>query len=411
MARLSGPRWLDAASRNADHYRWWALGITTFSQAASVAVTGAIGPLAALLQADFAIDKAQVGLITTSIYLSATGSALIGGRAADRVGERQVLIVSALIAGLATLVAALVEPYWGFLFACFFIGFGTGVQNPAGSAAIIRWFPQRRRGFAMGIRQTGVPFGGILAATAWPVVALAWGWRASFALAGVVALIGAALIFLAYRDPVREPGTESGGPRSMRDIVGDRQLWLLALTYNGQIVAQFSANVYFVLFLQEWLALPLAFAAALLAGVNLVAIGGRIGWGALSDLRFRGARRPVLLMIMSLTLGSLVGAALLPREAPAALAVVLAALLGFSAFSWTGVYGTLVIESAGRASAATAVAWVHVLGGAGSLFGPPLFGLIVDRTGTFQPAWLFAAAAVGIGLLATSRVREKARAV
>jgi cyanate permease len=48
--------------------------------------------------------------------------------------------------------------------------------------------------------------------------------------------------------------------------------------------------------------------------------------------------------------------------------------------------------------------WVHVLGGLGSLFGPPLFGLIVDRTETFQPAWIFAA--VGIGLLATWQVRE-----
>lgn len=407
VARLSAPRWLEAAGRNADRYRWWALGITTFTQAASVAVTGAIGPLAALLQADFGIEKAQVGLITTSIYLSATAAALIGGRAADQVGERQVLIVSALVAGLATLVAAAIGPYWGFLFACFFIGFGTGIQNPAGSAAIIRWFPQRRRGFAMGIRQTGVPFGGILAATVWPVVALAWGWRASFAFAGLVALIGAALIFLAYRDPIRAPGTESGGPRSLGDIVRDRRLWLLALTYNGQIVAQFSANVYFVLFLQEWLGLPLPFAASLLAAVNLVAIGGRIGWGALSDLRFGGARRPVLLIIIGLTLAGLIGAAILPRDAPAALAILLAAVLGVSAFSWTGIYGTLVIETAGRNSAATAVAWVHVLGGAGSLFGPPLFGLIVDRTGTFQPAWIFAAVAVAVGLVATWRVRER----
>jgi hypothetical protein len=50
----------------------------------------------------------------------------------------------------------------------------------------------------MGIRQTGVPVGGVLAATAWPWIATHWGWRTSYMLAGVMACLGTALIASSY---------------------------------------------------------------------------------------------------------------------------------------------------------------------------------------------------------------------
>ena len=401
------PAWPGLARLRDDQarYRWYALGVTTFTQAASAAVTSAIGPIAPLLMAHFAIGRAEVGLIQTSVFLSATWSALVGGRLADRAGERSALIASGLITGCGALGASLVGPFWAFLVAAFVLGLGTGVQNPAGSAAVMRWFPPRRRGFAMGIRQTGVPVGGVLAATVWPVVATAYGWRATYALAGVMALLGTALIAATYFDPRRD-GAHVGALRSLRDFMIDRRLWLLALAYNGQIVAQYSVTVYLVLFLHEAVGFSLIAASGLLALVNAAAIGGRIGWGLASDALFGGARRPVLLIIIVLTLGGMLMAAALPSGAPLGLAVALAILLGLSAFSWTGMYGTLTIELAGSASAASAVAWVHLLGGVGSLGGPPLFGYLVDHTGSYRIAWLAAALAVLVGLMATLALRE-----
>jgi MFS family permease len=73
---------------------------------------------------------------------------MVGGRLADRIGERHVLIASGLITGGAALLAALVSSFSAFLFTGFLLGLGTGVQNPAGSAAVMRWFPLRRRGLA-----------------------------------------------------------------------------------------------------------------------------------------------------------------------------------------------------------------------------------------------------------------------
>ena len=397
---------LERASRRAERYRWYALGITTFCQAAAVSLSLAAGPLAPLLQEDLRISRAEIGLVGTAIWLSSTVVALAGGRAADRVGERRVLLVSGLVSSLAALAIAQAGTYWAFLAFCLFLGIGNGIQNPAGSAAIMRWFPPRQRGFAMGIRQTGVPIGGILSATLWPAIALAQGWRAAYLLGGLAALLSAALIFGGYFDLQRPTDPARQPPPPFGTLLRDPQVRWLALVYNGQVMAQFSTSTYFVLFLHEALDVPLVGASALLALINVVAVAARIAWGILSDRRFGGRRQPVLVVIVALTLASMLAAAALPPGAPPALALPLAVLLGLSAFAWTGILGTLVIETVGRQSAATAIALVSAIGSPGSLIGPPLFGLLVDQTGSYRVAWLATALPVAAGLLALRRVAE-----
>jgi MFS family permease len=388
-------------------YRWYALAVTTFTQAASAAVIAVIGPLAPLLQTDLGISRAEVGLIQSAVYLSATAFSLLGGRRADRFGERLVLVVSGAITAAAALVITRVGAFATLVLTALLLGMGTGMQNPAGSAAIMRWFPPWRRGLAMGIRQTGVPLGGVLAALLAPAAAAWWGWRAAYLLAGVMALLGTVFIVVSYFDPARETGAAADPVRRVRDLARDRTLTLIAVVYNGQIVAQYAVTVYLVLFFHEALGLSLVVAASLLALVNVVAIGARIGWGFASDAVFVGERKPVLVIIIVLTLASMLLAAALPPNAPLAAAIALAVLLGVAAYSWTGIYGTLTIEAAGRGSAATAVAWVHVLGGLGSFGGAPLFGYLVDRTGSYRVGWLVAAAIVSIGLVAALRIRER----
>jgi predicted MFS family arabinose efflux permease len=398
---------LEGASRRTARYRWFALAITTFCQAATISLAHGIGPLAPLIQADYGASRAEIGLILGIGTVIGVATALAGGWAADRIGERRVLIISGLVAGVAGVAISRAEAFWAFLLVYLVIGLGSGVQNPAGSAAVMRWFPPRLRGLAMGIRQTGIPLGGILAASAWPAIGLAAGWRTAYVVAGLLTLLGALLILLAYFDPVRDGGRGPTGPRRIGAMLADRRILWLGLVFNSQIFAQLAATTYLVLFLHEAHGVPVVGAAALLAGVNGVAIVARIGWGLLSDRTFAGQRRPVLLAILALTLAAVLYAAALPGNAPWPFALVLAMLLGVSAFAWTGVLGTLVIETAGRESPASAIALVTAVGAPGSLLGPPLFGLIVDQTGSYRIAWLAVALVVALGLLAIRQVAER----
>ncbi|MGE0825199.1 MAG: MFS transporter [Candidatus Binatia bacterium] len=388
-------------------YRWYALGITTLGQAAANIVASAFGPLAPFLQDDLQISRAQVGLISTAVFVTAAPSALFGGRAADRVGERRVLILSGLVGALAAIFVSSSSGFWGLVVSCLGIGLGNGIQNPAGSAAVMRWFPQHQRGLAMGIRQTGVPIGGVLSAGVAPFLALHYGWRTAFIAGGLLALLGAILTIVAYFDPTRTATTGGSPMRSLRELASDPRLLRLALIFNCQVFTQMAATMYFVLFLHEALGAPVVIAGALFVAVNVSAMIARIAWGIVSDRHFRGQRRPVLLIIVALTVGSDLGAALLPAYTPLWAVTGLAILFGISAFAWTGILGTLIIEVVGAPSAGSAISVVQVLCAPATLLAPPLFGLLVDMSGTYRASWFLLTFIGLIGLTTLYWVREE----
>lgn len=390
----------------AGRYRWYALGMTTLGQAAANILASAFGPLAPFLQNDLHMSRAEVGLISTAVFLTAAPSALFGGRAADRVGERRVLILSGVLGALAALAVSWSSGFWSLVIGCLALGLGNGMQNPAGSAAVMRWFPQSQRGFAMGIRQTGVPIGGILAAGVAPILALHYGWRSAYLAGGLLSVIGAVLIIVAYFDPPRKKIAGAATMRSFRDLMRDRQLLLLALIFNCQVFTQMAATTYFVLFLHETFRVSVVTAGALFVVVNVAAMVARIGWGLVSDRRFQGKRRPVLVIIVALTVCSTLGAALIPSHTPLWLVGVLAILFGISAFAWTGILGTLVIEIVGAESAGTAISLVQGLSMPATLLAPPLFGLLADETGSYRASWLVLTVIGLIGLITLRWVSE-----
>jgi MFS family permease len=281
------------------------------------------------------------------------------------------------------------------------------MQNPAGSAAVMRWFPLQQRGLAMGIRQTGVPLGGMLAAGVAPMLALHYGWRSAYLAGGLLSLIGVVLIVVAYFDLPRKATVGAVVTRSLQDLAGDTRLLRLALIFGCQVFIQMAATTYFVLFLHEALDAPVVTAGALFVIVNVIAMVARISWGMVSDRRFAGRRRPVLIIIISLTVCSTLCTALLPPHTPLWLVALLSVLFGISAFAWTGIMMTLVTEIAGRESAGSAISVVQVLSAPAMLFGPPLFGLLTDLSGAYRASWLALTLIGLVGLLTLRWVREE----
>lgn len=389
-----------------ERYRWHALGMTTLGQAAANILASAFGPLAPFLQADLHISRAEVGLVATAMAVTAAPSALFGGRASDRVGERRVLILSGVLGVLAAVAVSASTGFWSLVAACLGLGLGNGIQNPAGSAAVMRWFPQRQRGLAMGIRQTGVPIGGMLAAGVAPVLALSYGWRSAYLASGVLALIGVVFITVAYFDPPRKPDARAAPLRSLRELTRDPRLLRLALIFGCQVFTQMAATTYFVLFLHESVGASVVTAGGLFVVVNVAAMIARIGWGLVSDRQFQGKRRPVLIIIVALTVCSSLAAALLPAHTPLWLVALLSILFGVSAFAWTGVLGTLVIEVVGAESAGSAISLVQVLSTPATLLSPPLFGLLADVSGSYRASWLVLSLIGMVGLTTLRWVRE-----
>ena len=78
---------------------------------------------------------------------------------------------------------------------------------------------------------------------------------------------------------------------------------------------------------------------------------------------------------------------------------------------WGGLFGTLAGEIGGRAAAGQVAGFTAAGVNVGVLFGPPLFGAIVDRTGSYGAAWAMLAAASVAAAVCVALVREPRDAV
>jgi cyanate permease len=79
---------------------------------------------------------------------------------------------------------------------------------------------------------------------------------------------------------------------------------------------------------------------------------------------------------------------------------------GISGIGWNAIFLTMIAESRGPESAGLATGVGYFFGFMGSLFCPPLFGFLVDRTGNYGSAWLFLAFCAGATILLLGRFRE-----
>lgn len=130
-----------------------------------------VGTLAAFVQADLDLSGTQTGLLVTAVGLVPLFALLPVGRMLDRYGERWLVGPGALVLGCGVAVATTQQDYVAVIVLLLVGGTGYATAQPGGSSAVAGWFTGPRRGLAMGIRQTGLPLGGALAAAILPTLA------------------------------------------------------------------------------------------------------------------------------------------------------------------------------------------------------------------------------------------------
>src|SRR5204863_2027410 len=225
-----------------------------------------------------------------AVYLGGVLMSLPAGWLTDRLGVRATLGLGQLVIGLGVMLAALGSNLAACLAALVFAGFGFSVLNPSTGKAVLEWFPARRRGMAMGIKQTGLTLGGLVGALALPPLALVAGWRAALAAGGALALVSAALTLIVYRSPAGTHGASATAwPRLGELRVFLRRPGVIVVLLSGLAlsVAQSSVLAHLTIYARETFALSPVVAGQMLALAQAGGTAGRLAWGVISD-RFFG---------------------------------------------------------------------------------------------------------------------------
>jgi len=381
------------------------LGLTTLQQVGLTLVRFGLPVLMPFVRADLGLSVVQVGMLLTALDLGSFAAFVPAGLATDRLGERRVLVAGGVLMGIAAALTSLAPSYLFLLLGLMLTGIGFPSGHTGGSKLVMRRFPPRARGVAIGIRQSGLPIGGALAALAIPYLSGIGGWRTALAAVGLLCALLAGLCALLPRDESGEPEPRAGRTRLI-ELASDRGYAVLTLMATMLVIGQFTLQGYYALFLVDQHGWAPSAAGGVLAWIHLGGVAGRLAWGAVSD-RLAGARRkPVLVWVIAGGFLLLVGLSRLPAGTGVGLAAAVALAGGILLAGWNGLAVNLIVERAGAARAATALGASLTIMYLGTMASYPVFGSVVEAAHSYGPAWLLVAGCQGVALALLTRVRE-----
>jgi len=324
----------------------------TFVLAAQAGTISGLAVLAPEFRDHYGLSLTQIGVLLGVSSIGALLTLLAWGLAADRIGERTTAAIG-MAGAAAALAAAAYATAFAPLVALLFLMAAFGASaNTATGRAVTSWFARHERGFALGIRQTAVPIGGFTAALALPPIVDAWGLRtALLVLAAALLVASAVAAAVMIAGPIRTVEDETD---ALRHPVRDRRIWRIASASSLLVVTQIAITGFVVLFLESQRDFSHGAAGAVLAGMNVVAIAGRLLAGRLSDRR--GSRIGLILRIAVATAISVGISAALVGGPNWLLCVALVAGGGLS-MSWNGLAVAATVETVGpgRSGAALGV--------------------------------------------------------
>ena len=387
-----------AAAR--DRFRWAILALVSVSHVIGASAQYGINTLAPFYQDELGLSRAQVGLFISAFYLAMTGASFVAGWLADRLGVRNTTLQGHLIVGVCT-VAASFAPSFAWAFAWFFLcGLGYAYLNPASTKGVMAWFSRDERATAMGIKQTGVPTGGFVTALVAPPLVLVVGWRGAFVVLGVINFLFGFVFSYLWREPFN--GAELGvvKERAQSPIQAPLNVGgFLPASFGTAIflIGQMSLITYVPLYLKEAMGFSPYWASQALAIAQAGAMFGRVGWGVASDRIFGGRRKIVLIIIGLLSVVLMTGLSLMTRQSSVPLLLAIVFLSGLCIVGYQGVSYALIGELAGTTRTGVAMGLMITINAGAATLGTPLFGYIVDRTGSYALAWQCLSGAVALG--------------
>ena len=383
-----------------DRFRWAILGLISSSHIIGASAQYGINTLAPFYQDELGLSRAQVGLFFSAFYLAMTGASFAAGWLADRMGVRKTTLQGHLAVGVCT-AAASMAPSFAWVFGCFFLcGLGYAFLNPASTKGVMAWFYRDERATAMGIKQTGVPAGGFVTALIAPPLVLVVGWRGAFVALGVVNFLFGFVFSYLWREPPN--GVDNGAREKQPHSPIEAPLHVggfLPASCGTAIflIGQMSLITYVPLYLKESMGFSPYWASQALAIAQGGAMIGRVGWGVASDRIFGGRRKIVLIIIGLISIMLMTGLSLMTKDSSIPLLLTLVFLSGLCIVGYQGVSYALIGELAGTTRTGAAMGLMITINAAAATLGTPLFGYIVDRSGSYALAWQCLAGAIALG--------------
>ena len=249
-------------------YGWYVVAILFFSCALGVGSRQAFGLFVDPWAQDFGVSVFTISAIASVGWVTNGLAQPIVGKLTDRYGGRQVMGISMLVLGLASVLLVIVSNIWALAFfhSIIISSVVSGIMFTPAAVLIAKWF-LKRRGTAMGIVTAGGSIGSMLLIPFMAYLLVLGGWRLSILATAAIMLLIAfpCLVFIVRNSPQElglkqdgdhgktkagsSPQIESKGPLTVErwpECFRSSPLWLLGGSYVVCGVTTAMVGVHFV---------------------------------------------------------------------------------------------------------------------------------------------------------------------
>ncbi|MFY9530086.1 MAG: MFS transporter [Candidatus Acidiferrales bacterium] len=247
--------------RSIPSLRWWIGGILFASTVINYVDRQTLSLLAPFLKQEYHwtnTDYANIGIAFRVAY--SIGQTLCG-RLMDRIGTRRGLTLTVMCYSVVSVLTSLASGFYSFAAFRFLLGAGESANWPGATKAVSEWFPKRERGLATALFDSGSSIGGAIAPFIVLPVYFRWGWRAAFAIPGLLGFFWLAAWRWLYHTPLEHPRVSDAERRMILADVREseptgkarprwRDLLKLPQTWGTIIARTFTDPIFF--FIAEW---------------------------------------------------------------------------------------------------------------------------------------------------------------
>jgi len=211
----------------------------------------------------------------------------LAGSMIDRYGPRRLMMLGAVLMGIALIGLSYSDSLWMFYMFYVFNALGYVFGGPLPCQVLIsRWF-NKNRGKAMGIAYLGIGMGGAIVPILSTNLESNLGWQHALTIIGIMIIVVAFPMAYFIKDPSRgKSKSEAITPEisvSMKSILKNRSFYLLAFGSMCSIGAVGGMGQHLKLYLRD-LEFSQAHAANIMSVVLLSSLAGRVLMGWLSDI-------------------------------------------------------------------------------------------------------------------------------
>ena len=255
------------------------------------------------------LSEGELGMIGSGLFITYAVGKLCNGFLADRSNIRRFMSIGLLVTALINLILGFTTSFGFFLVLWALNGWAQSMGAAPCVVALSRWYGNKERGSFYGFWSSSHNIGEALTFIATSAIVATFGWQWGFKGAGLIGLVGFAIVALFMRDTPQSQGLPSIAeykgdiaPETKSEesgkSVGELQkmvlknpaIWMLALASAFMYISRYAVNSWGIFYLEAEKGYTNLEASAIISISSVCGIIGTISSGFVSDVLFKGKR-------------------------------------------------------------------------------------------------------------------------